>query len=199
MESEAKELRAKPEITRLLLAWSSGDRNVEEDLLPLVYTQLQAIAKRYLRRERSGHTLETSGLVNEAYLRLIDQNRVRWRDRAHFFAISSQIMRRILVDHAREKAAEKRGGLAQRISLDDTDSIALQRAPDLLELDDALTSLALLDPEGAKLVELRYFGGLTKNELAEVLEISTATVARRWRMIRAWLHTYLVKGERHGV
>lgn len=187
------------EITRLLLAWSGGDREVEEDLLPMVHDKLSAIAKRYLRRERSGHTLETSGLVNEAYLKLIDQNRVRWKDRAHFFAISSQIMRRILVDHAREKAAEKRGGQVQTISLEDTDSIALQRPPDLLDLDDALTSLAKLDPEGARLVELRYFGGLTKNELAEVLEISTATVARRWRMIRAWLHTYLVKGERHGV
>ena len=198
MEREAKQLQP-AEITSLLLAWSSGDREAEEDLLPLVYQQLQVIAKRYLRKERSGHTLETSGLVNEAYLKLIDQNRVRWRDRAHFFAISSQIMRRILVDHAREKAAEKRGGQAQRISLDDTESIALQRAPDLLDLDDALTSLARLDPDSARLVELRYFGGLTKEELAEVLEISTATVARRWRMIRAWLHTYLVKGERHGV
>lgn len=199
MENEAQDGQQKAEITRLLVAWSSGDRQVEQDLLPLVYQQLQKIAKRYLRRERYGHTLETSGLVNEAYLKLVDQTRVRWRDRSHFFAISSQIMRRILVDHARERTAEKRGGLAQQISLEDTDSIALERAPDLLALDDALNALAKQDPDGARLVELRYFGGLTKEELAEVLEISTATVARRWRMIRAWLHTYLIKGERHGV
>ena len=194
-----EEAHPEKEITRLLLAWSDGDRDVEQALLPLVYSQLQDIAKRYLRRERSDHTLETSGLVNEAYLKLVDQNRVQWRGRAHFFAISSQIMRRILVDHAREKAAEKRGGLVHRISLEDTGSVALERAPDLLDLDDALNALAEQDPEAARLVELRYFGGLTKEELAEVLKISTATVARRWRMIRAWLHTYLVKGERHGV
>lgn len=186
------------EITGLLIAWSGGQREVEKDLLSLVHKDLRVIAKRYLRKERSEHTLETAALVNEAYMRLIDQTRVSWKDRAHFFAISSKIMRRILVDHAREKAAQKRGGYLQRVSLEDCDSLAIiERAPYLLDLDDALTSLAEQDPEGARLVELRYFGGLTKQELAEVLNVSTATIARRWRLVRAWLHTYLVKGERY--
>ena len=199
MESDVEELQGNVEITGLLLQWGQGRQEVEQQLMSLVHRELRGIARRYLRKERPEHTLETSALVNEAYLRLIDQTRVSWQDRAHFFAISSKIMRRILVDYAREKGAEKRGGRLRRVSLEDCDSLALHRAPYLLDLDEALTCLAEHDPEGSRLVELRYFGGLTKDELAEVLGVSTATVARRWRLIRAWLHTYLVKGERHEV
>jgi RNA polymerase sigma factor (TIGR02999 family) len=184
-------------ITNLLLAWSEGDRTALEELMPLVYQQLSRIAHRQLRRERSGHTLETSALVHEAFMRLIEQDRVRWRDRAQFFAISSQLMRRILVDHARQRLSLKRGGDAVRLTLDDVEPAGDARPPDLLALDDALSALSRSEPQAARLVEMRYFGGLTKAELAEVLGCSTATIDRRWRVVRAWLYSYLVKGECH--
>ena len=184
-------------ITQLLIEWSEGRDSAQDELLPLVYDRLREIARSYLRKERRDHTLDSSGLVHELYFRLIDQSRVRWQDRAHFFALSSRLMRRILVDHAREKAAQKRGRHVERISLEDPDRLFDQRPPELLALDEALMTLADHDPGGARLVELRYFGGLTKQELAEVLGVSTATVARRWRLVRAWLHTFLVKGECH--
>lgn len=192
------EPEASTHITQLLLAWSNGQDSAKDELVPLVYERLRQIARSYLAKERSGHTLDSSGLVHELYLRLIDQERVSWRNRAHFFALSSHLMRRILVDHARKRAAEKRGGGLERLDLADPDQLSQVRPPDLLALDDALDSLARQDPEAARLVELRYFGGLTKPELAEVLAVSTATVARRWRLARAWLHGYLIKGEGYG-
>ena len=183
-------------ITELLLAWGDGDREAQRELLPLVYDHLRRIAHNHLRRERRGHTLETGGLVHEAYLKLVEQERTSWRNRAQFFALSSRLMRRILVDHARERAAQKRGGDVVRVPLDDADPASAEKTPDLLAVDEALELLAATDAEAARLVELRYFGGLTKEEIAEVMGISTATVSRRWRVIRAWLYGFLVRGER---
>jgi RNA polymerase sigma factor (TIGR02999 family) len=183
-------------ITELLLAWGDGDRDAQQELLPLVYDHLRRIAHNHLRRERPGHTLETGGLVHEAYLKLVEQERMSWRNRAQFFALSSRLMRRILVDHARERAAQKRGGDVVRVPLDDADPAGAEKPPDLLAVDEALDLLAATDAEAARLVELRYFGGLTKEEIAEVMDISTATVSRRWRVIRAWLYGFLVRGER---
>lgn len=185
------------DITGLLIAWSGGEREALDELMPLVYDQLQKIANNYLRKERPDHTLETGCLVHEAYLKLMDEKRLRWRDRAHFFAIASQMMRWILVDHARRYGSAKRGRDFERIFLDDSDLVPTQRPPDLLALDDALKDLERHDPEGARLVELRYFGGLNKEEMGEVLGISSATVTRRWRVVRAWMYAILVKGETH--
>ncbi|MCH9650494.1 MAG: sigma-70 family RNA polymerase sigma factor [Deltaproteobacteria bacterium] len=194
---DEKEDSSKNNITELLIAWREGNVAARDELIPLVYNRLRGMAKNLLRRERPDHSLATAGLVNEAYLRLIDQSRVQWRDRSHFFAIASQMMRRILVDHARSQAREKRGGKAQHVPLDELAWVSPEKPPSLLALDEALNALASYDPKAAQLVELRYFGGLNKYELAEALGISTATVARRWRVVRAWLHSYLVRGERH--
>lgn len=183
------------DVTRLLRAWSDGNQQAQEELMPLVYDRLCRIASSFLQRERHDHTLETTNLVNEAYLRLVDQNQVRWRDRAHFFAIAGQAMRRILVDHARRRQSAKRGGEAEKVPLLEADAVLTERSPQLLALDEALFALAESNPEAAKLVELRFFGGLTREEAAEVMGISTATVIRRLRMARAWLHLHLVKGE----
>jgi len=183
------------EITQLLVAWSDGDQEALEKLLPLVYRRLRRLAGSYLRSERPDHTLQTSALVHEAYLRLIQQDKVRWRDRAHFFAIAAQMMRRILVDHARHHGYVKRGGPALRVPAGELDRVSASHDPDLVALDEALKALAETDPEQARLVELRYFGGLTKEEIAEVMGIASATVTRRWRLARAWLYRYLVKGE----
>ena len=183
------------EITRLLVAWSGGDEHAVDRLVPLVHDRLRRLAASFLNRERPDHTLQTQALVNEAYLRLIDQGRVSWRDRAHFFAIAGRLMRRILVDHARRRGYVKRGGEAQRVSPAELENLTIDRSPELVALDDALTALAKRDEQLARLVELRYFGGLTKEEIAEVLGISSATVTRRWRMAKAWLYRYLVKGE----
>ena len=184
-------------ITRLLIAWSDGDQQAHDELVPLIYDRLRRLASSFLRHERQDHTLETSSLVHEAYLRLVDQQRVRWRDRAHFFAIAGRMMRRILVDHSRRRASAKRGSEVEKIALAEAEDVPLDQAPDLLALDEALRALAKTNREAAQLVELRYFGGLTKEEAAEVMGISSATVIRRWRLIRAWLHSYLVKGEHH--
>ncbi len=183
------------EITQLLLTWTAGDTAALPRLMEAVHGRLSELASRYLRSERANHTLETGALVNEAFLRLIRQERVRWRDRAHFFAISAKIMRRILVDHARRGEASKRGPGWLRRDLEGEEIRADAASPDVLALDDALRDLEEIDPELSELVSLRYFGGLTKDELAEVMGISTATVARRWRTARAWLFTYLVEGE----
>jgi RNA polymerase sigma factor (TIGR02999 family) len=184
------------EITRLLVAWSGGDEKALDKLMPLVYGRLRRLAASYLRRERPDHTLQTSALVNEAYLRLIAQDQVTWRDRAHFFALAAQMMRRILVDHARRHSYAKRGGPARNLSPVELDRVTIEKDPDVVAVDEALNALAEKDPQQAKLVELRYFGGLTKEEIAEVLGISSATVTRRWRLAKAWLFRYLVKGER---
>ena len=187
------------EITRLLISWSDGDPQALDKLLPLIYEPLRRIAANFLRNERADHTLDTACLVHEAYLRLVDQQQVRWQDRAQFMAIAGQIMRRVLVDHARRHQAAKRGGHVKKVPLAEAGGSAGEVQPDLLDLDQALNRLAELDPEAARLVELRYFSGLTKNETAVVMGISPATVIRRWRAARAWLHRYLVQGESRGV
>lgn len=184
------------EITRLLVAWSDGDREALDQLMPLVYDRLRRLAGSFLLHERPDHTLQTAALVNEAYLRLIDQGQVRWRDRAHFLAIAGRMMRRILVDHARRRGYAKRGGEMRRLAPEELDRLSVDCTPDLMALHEALTSLAQRDAQLARLVELKYFGGMSKEEIAEVLDVSSATVTRRWRMARAWLYRYLVEGER---
>lgn len=179
------------EITLLLAEWSEGNQAALDQLYPLVYDELRRLAHGYLRRERKGHTLQTTALINEAYLRLVDQKHVHWANRSHFFGISAQIMRRILIDHARRYNYAKRGGGAQRISLDEAAVVAKQRGQALLMLDEALKSLAKIDPRRSQVVELRYFGGLNNEEIAGVLKISENTVMRDWNMARAWLYQEL--------
>ena len=174
-------------ITHLLKVWSDGDERALERLTPLVYEELRQQAARYLRRERRGHTMQTTALINEAYLRLIDAQNVRWQGRAHFFAIAGNLMRRILVDHARRRDAEKRGGSQIRLTLDPDLTVAKQSDIDLLTIDDALTRLSAIDPQQAQVVELRFFSGLSVEETAAALGISTRTVKRDWSVARAWL------------
>jgi RNA polymerase sigma factor (TIGR02999 family) len=174
-------------VTRLLQEWSGGDRTALKKLMPLVYDELRRLAHRYLRRERPGHTLQTTAVVNEAYLRLVDQQGANWQNRAHFFAASAQAMRHILVDHARQKHAKKRGGEAHTLALDEAMVASTERAAELIALDDALQGLAALHPRRCRVVELRYFGGLNNREMAEVLGVSEVTVERDWRFARAWL------------
>ena len=179
------------EITQLLIAWSGGDRHALDELYPLVYDELHRLARRYLSKEKKGHTLQTTALINEAYVRLVAQKNTNWANRSHFFAISAQIMRRILIDHARSHAYQKRGGHQQRVSLDETATLETRGAAELVRLDDALTTLAEIDPRRSRVVELRYFGGLNNDEIAEALQISPNTVTRDWNMARAWLHQQL--------
>ena len=187
-----RDLSSQPhEITQLLAEWSEGNQAALDKLYPLVYNELRRLAHGYLRRERKGHTLQTTALINEAYLRLVDQKQVHWANRSHFFAISAQIMRRILIDHARRYDYAKRGGGAQRISLDEAAVVAKERARELLMLDEALNGLAKIDPRRGQVVELRYFGGLNNEEIAGVLKISENTVTRDWNMARAWLYQEL--------
>lgn len=174
-------------VTELLLAWNQGEQAALERLVPLVYAELRRIAHRYMNRERRGHTLQTTELVNEAYLRLIDANQVRWQDRAHFFAISAQLMRRILVDFARSRRYLKRGGGAHRATFDEALFVSPAPGPDLVALDDALGALAVKDARKCRVVELRFFGGLSVEETAEVLKVSPDTVHRDWRLAKAWL------------
>ncbi len=177
------------DVTRLLQDWSEGDEGAAERLMPLVYDELRRLARDYLRRERPGHTLQPTALVNEAYLKLVDQRDARWQSRAHFYGVAAQLMRRILVDHARAHEAEKRGGEFQKLSLDENlDAAGGERDVNLVALDDALNRLAEMDPQKSKIVELRFFGGLSIEETAEVLGIGTATVIRQWRMAKAWLY-----------
>lgn len=179
------------EITQLLVEWSGGNQAALDKLYPLVYRELRQMAHRFMRHERKGHTLQTTALINEAYLRLVDQKNVHWANRSHFFGISAKIMRRILVDHARRYAREKRGGAPQQVSLDEAALVTKDRARELLLLDEALDSLAVLDPRRSQVVELRYFGGLSNDEIAEVLKISANTVTRDWNMARAWIYQQL--------
>jgi RNA polymerase sigma factor (TIGR02999 family) len=179
-------------ITKLLIDWSQGDQAALEKLMPLVYDELRRLASNYLRRERAGHTLQPTALVNEAYLKLVDQRHARWQNRAHFFGISAQLMRRILVDHARQHQAAKRGGSQQqRLSITSAERVVKQPEIDLLALNEALDELALIDPQQAQIVELKFFGGLSIEETAEVLGISHATVERDWKVARAWLRRQL--------
>jgi RNA polymerase sigma factor (TIGR02999 family) len=177
------------DVTRLLVEWQHGNQQALDSLIPLVYQELRAIAGRYLSRESSGHTLQSTALVHEAYFRLIGQRRVRWQNRAHFFGIAAQMMRRILIDHARRQARDKRGGPAPTLSLDEALATpGMEADVDLLALDEALTSLARIDPRGARIIELRFFSGLTLEETAEVVGISAGTVKRDWNAARAWLY-----------
>jgi RNA polymerase sigma-70 factor (ECF subfamily) len=175
-------------ISGLLRAWGDGDLQARDDLLPLVYLELRRCARSYLRRERPDHTLEPTALVHEAYLKLAGQDRVHWKNRAHFFGVAAQMMRRILVDHAREHQSAKRPSSALRVAFDDR--IAALEAPDceVLQLEEALQALSLLDPRQGQIVELRYFAGMSEREVAEVLSISRSTVTREWQMARAWLY-----------
>jgi RNA polymerase sigma-70 factor, ECF subfamily len=173
--------------TRLLVEWSNGNREAAAGLMPLVYEELRQIARGYLQRERSDHTLQATGLVHEAYLRMVDQKTTNWKNRAHFFGVAAQIMRRILVDHARHHQAEKRGGEWSKVTFDEAVALSPSRSIDLIALDDALRDLANLNPQHSQIVELRFFGGLTVEEVAEVLDTSQRTVEREWRMARAWL------------
>jgi RNA polymerase sigma-70 factor, ECF subfamily len=179
------------EITQLLLAWSDGDQAALEKLTPLVYAELRRLAKGYMFGERPGHTLQTTALINEAYLRLIDWKNVRWQGRAHFFGVAAQLMRRILVDFARARHYAKRGGAAQQISLDEAVTIHEDRCAEFIALDEALKSLAEIDPRKSQVVELRFFGGLSAKETAEALKVSQRTVEREWNSARAWLYREL--------
>ena len=185
-------MHAPEEITELLIDWGKGDQAALEKLMPLVYNELRRLAGNYLRREPAGHTLQPTALVNEAYLKLIGQRNAKWQNRAHFFAISAKLMRRILVDHARQRQAAKRGGSdQQRLSITSAETLLKQPELDLLALNEALDELAQMDPQQGRIVELKFFGGLSIEETAEVLGISHATVERDWKMARAWLRRQL--------
>ncbi len=186
-----------PDVTQLLVAWGAGEQSALEQLLPLVNDELRRLARAYLRREGPGHTLQTSALINEAYLRLIDQRQVQWQNRAHFLGIAAQLMRRILIDHARKAHYAKRGGGALRVSLDESAAVTEAKAVELLAVDEALEKLTAMDARKGRLVELRFFGGLTEEETAEVLGVSVPTVQREWRAAKAWLHRMLTEGENH--
>jgi RNA polymerase sigma factor (TIGR02999 family) len=179
------------DVTRLLQAWSAGNRGALDELMPVVYAELHRLARINLRGERSDHSLQATALVNEAYVRLVGQTRIRWENRAHFFGTAAQLMRRILVDHARRRQSLKRGGIATRVELDDALGVAEERSIDVLALDQALERLAVLDARQSQLVVLRFFGGLTIEEVAEVLEISPATAKREWTTARVWLRREL--------
>jgi RNA polymerase sigma factor (TIGR02999 family) len=185
------------EVTVLLQAWRGGDKAALEKLMPVVYGELRRLAHRYMVREKVDHTLQTTALVNEAYLRLVDLKRIEWQDRAHFFAISANFMRRILVDFARSRRYRKRGGDAKKVTLDESLFARPEPGTDLVRLDDALSALAEFDPRKAKVVELRFFGGLSEEEAAEVLKTSRETVKRDWRLAKVWLLCELSDGTKH--
>ena len=179
------------EVTQLLLDWSDGNQAALDQLLPLVYRELRRLAHQYLRKERAGHTLQTTDLVHEAYLRLVDQHRVHWQNRAHFFGVAAQLMRRILVDRARRARRAKRGGGVPKASLDQAALVAREATVDIIALDEALSRLAEIDGRKARVVELRFFGGLEVEETAAFLKVSPMTVMREWKMAKAWLHRAL--------
>ena len=184
------------DITQMLIDWSNGDRAALDRLIPVVYAELRRQAARHLRRERAGHSLQTTSLIHEAYLRLVDQREVRWQNRAHFFAVASQLMHRILVDHARRRHRAKRGGSAARLPLEEALVIAAEKSDvDLLALDEALERLAAIDPRQSRIVELRFFSGLSIEETAEVLGVSPATVKNDWNVAKVWLRREMGGGE----
>jgi RNA polymerase sigma-70 factor (ECF subfamily) len=190
MERLTRPSPTSPPVTELLLAWGGGDESAFDQLVPLIHAELHRLARRHMRSERKHHTLQPSALVNEAYLRLINLKRVRWQDRAHFFAVSARLMRRVLVDHARWRQFVKRGGGAQTTPFDEV-SISVERSVNLVALDDALQALAALDPRKAKIVEMRFFAGFSVEETAAALQVSRITVMRDWRVAKAWLHREL--------
>lgn len=181
---------APKDVTQLLIRLTDGNTQALDELLPLIYDELRSLANRYLRRERSDHTLQPTALVHEAYLKLIDQKHVRWQNRAHFFGVAANMMRRILVDHARRHTADKRGGEAEKMPLEEEILVVASdnKSVELLALDEALENLTKIDPQKARIVEMRYFGGLSVEETAEVLGVSPVTVKRQWRMAKAWLY-----------
>lgn len=181
------------QITQRLAAWQAGDTAAMDEVIRVVYQELRRMADRYLRQENPGHTLQPTALVHEAWLRLIDQTQVNWQNRAQFFGVAAQMMRRILVDHAKTKHREKRGGDVVRLSLEDTMDLSDERAADLLALDDALQALSAIDPRKCRVVELRYFGGLSVEETAEVLQVSPQTILRDWKLAKAWLYQEIKK------
>ena len=181
------------EVSQLLIAWGNGDQAALNELIPLVYQELHRQAARYMRRETPGHTLQTSALVNEVYLKLVDQKNVRWQNRAHFFFVSAQLMRRVLVDHARKHTRLKRGGGIQNLPLNEAAIIAHDSAGQFIALDQALTSLAEIDPQKSRIVEMRFFGGMNTEEIAEVEKVSTRTIEREWRKAKAWLQREMQK------
>ena len=185
------------EVTLLLSALTRGDEDAASKLMPLVYDELRRLAGSYMRRERADHTLQATALVNEAYLKLIEQRSVNWQSRAHFFGVAAQLMRRILIDHARGHSRQKRGGEQKKVSLDEAFVFSEKQADELLAVDDSLNLLAKLDPRQARVVELRFFGGLSVEEAAEVLGVSPKTVKRDWSIAKAWLYADLK--ERHGI
>jgi RNA polymerase sigma factor (TIGR02999 family) len=184
------------EVTERLIAWSAGDRAAFDHLLPIVYQELRRMAGAYLRQENPGHTLQPTALVHETWLRLIDQTRVNWRNRAQFFGVAAQMMRRILVDHAKAKHREKRGGDAVKLSLDDVVNLSQERVTDLLALNDALDDLSRIDGRKSRVIELRYFGGFSVEETAQILEVSPETVIRDWKMAKAWLYQQIKREAR---
>jgi RNA polymerase sigma factor (TIGR02999 family) len=186
------------EVTQLLKAWTTGDEQALEKLTPLVYEQLHRVAQRYMAGERSGHILQTTALVNEVYLRLVDCGQINWQDRAHFFAVSAQLMRRILIDFARSRGYQKRSANAPHMSLDEAPSVCNEPDANLVALDDALKTLATIDERKTKVVELRFFGGLSVQETAEVLRVSAETVVRDWRLAKVWLLRELSEGNSRG-
>ena len=183
----------KHELTQLLIDWNNGDQSAFDRLMPLIDEELRRLAHRYMSREREGHTLQTTALVNEAFVRLVNRKNVNWQNRAHFFGIAAPLMRTILVDHARSHACVKRGGGAFKLELDDALVVSQEKASEVIALDDALKELARLDPQQSRIVELRFFGGLTVEETAEVLHLSPATIKREWSTAKAWLYQELSK------
>jgi RNA polymerase sigma factor (TIGR02999 family) len=178
-------------VTQLLINWRNGDKAALDQLMPLVYEELRRLARRFMGKERRDHTLQTSALINEAYLRLVDQTAANWQNRAHFFAVAAQVMRHILIDHARNYKYEKRGAGAQKVPLDEAAVFSKERIAELVSLDDALTSLAALDPRKSQIIELRFFGGLSIEETAEVMALSPTTVQREWRATKSWLQRFI--------
>ena len=200
MTQHKAEAKAPPceKVSGLLRAWSGGDQSALERLTPIVYGELHHLARRYMRRERSGHSLQTTALVNEAYMRLVDYRRMQWQDRAHFFAVAAQVMRRILVEHARRHNL-KRGGDVHHVLLEHAAFVGGDEDADLAALDDAMNALAQIDPRKMRVVEMRFFGGLSVEETAEVLRVSPITVKREWRAARAWLYRELTGGTTNGL
>ncbi|MDE3135651.1 MAG: sigma-70 family RNA polymerase sigma factor [Acidobacteriota bacterium] len=194
---EAGGAPAPGDVSMLLHAWSEGDQSALEKLTPVVYDELHRLAQRYMRRERAGHSLQTTALVNEAYLRLVDYKRMKWQDRAHFFAVSAQVMRRILVEHARRRNLKRGGGVAH-FALDEAVTVGGELRVDLVGLDDAMNALARVDQRKVRVVEMRFFGGLSVEETAEVLKVSPVTVMRDWNTAKAWLYREMTGGTNDG-
>jgi RNA polymerase sigma factor (TIGR02999 family) len=186
-------MKTNSDVTEWLIAWGNGDQEALNKLIPLVYDELHRLAARYMRKENQDHTLQTSALLNEAYIKLVDQKKVRWQNRAHFYGVAAQVMRRVLLDHAKHRARAKRGGNLKKISLDEGMILSPERATELIALDTALNSLAELDQYKSRIVEMKFFGGLSNEEIAEVENVSSRTIEREWRKAKAWLHREIQK------